>query len=86
MNGCGCESITVEATATAGDGGYEALVTKGMEKLAEMLPGVAIHRRLADCRGGDEEWYIGCAHSGVSPGGQQIVGKFSFIRYTGEEL
>lgn len=87
---CGGESIGVEVQATAADGGYEHLITEAIRRLSEMLPDVKIHRRRGDCGGtggfgAGEEWYIGCAHSGISAGGQTISGKFLFVRYGSEE-
>jgi hypothetical protein len=87
VNGCGGESITVKVDATLNASeDYDSLYTKAIEQAARFLPGRAIHRSKESCGYSmAEEWYVGCAHSGVSPGGTKIEGVFSFVRYGAEE-
>lgn len=83
MTSCDGETITVQLEGDA-DAGYDALVTKAMARVSEFLPGVAIHRREADCGalGADhEEWYLACGHSDLSLGGTTIGGTFTFLRH-----
>jgi hypothetical protein len=86
VNGCGGESIVVRVQANADDGGYEHLVTEAMRRVHDHLGGVRILRHRHECVDADrdDQWYIGCAHSEISLGGQQIDGVFTFIRYGSE--
>lgn len=88
MNGCGGESIRITVSGvTVMDGGYEHLITEAMKRMSEHLPDAAIHRRRDECDGMSQkdEWFIGCAHSEVSAGGNAITGMITFVRYGSEE-
>lgn len=79
------ESIQLDVMTTAEEG-YESLISQAMKRVSEYLPTAAIKRRREDCgddlgTGNGEEWYMECAHSNISDGGQSISGTFTFIRY-----
>ena len=88
MYECGAESVALEVSATADEGGYEAMVTKAMARLGDMLPNCSVVRHRHECAGLDparDAWYVSCAHSSISGGGTTIEGHFTFVRFGTED-
>lgn len=76
--------VTVEGSF---DEDFESLMTKAMSRAATFLPNVILRRDWEDCRPGEptQQWFVNCAHTSVSAGGNTLAGTITFARYVEDE-